>query len=92
MSDSYNFFLKGKNSILDFSVDWTLWLGDDSLSAVEWSVPSGITKVDESFSTTMATIWLSGGMLGNSYDLVCSITTVFGRIDSRTITIIIRDR
>jgi len=92
MSDSYNYFIKGQSSILDFSVDWTQWLDDDTLSSVVWTVPSGITKHDENNSSYIATIWLSGGTLGQSYDIVCSITTIAGRVDSRTITVIIRDR
>lgn len=80
-------FLKDPNATVDYAVDWSDWLGSDTISSVAWTVPDGITKSAETNTTTKATIWLSGGSVGNKYDVVCRITTSDGRTDDRTITI-----
>ena len=70
-------FQKDPNAILDYTVDWTEWLEDvvDTISSVTWVVPDGLTKVAESNTTLMATIWISGGAVGESYRVVCRMST-----------------
>ena len=90
--DSINVFVKDPNAILDYSIDWTEWLSTDTISNVSWTVPAGITSPSASNTTKIATVWLSGGTAGQSYDLLCRITTAGGRTDDRTITITVRNR
>jgi hypothetical protein len=85
-------FNKDPDARLDYMVDWTSWLGEDTIANSEWVVPDGITYEADTFTSTTATVWLSGGSLGSSYDVVNRITTVAGRIDDRTITIKIRQK
>ena len=85
-------FMKDPNSTLDFAIDWSAWLGTDTIATATWTVPTGITKVTDSASTTVATIWLSGGTAGAQYDLLCRITTAGGRTDDRTISIYAREK
>jgi hypothetical protein len=93
MADSPSVFIKDPQATLDYSVDWTLWLASgDYISSVVWTVPSGLTTVTTSNTNTLATIWLSGGTVGQSYSVQCKITTAGGRIDERTISIIVRQR
>ena len=78
---------KDPNSTLDYRINWSDWLGVDTIATVAWTVPSGITQTSTTNTTTSATIWLSGGTVGTRYNVVCRITTAGGRIDDRTITI-----
>lgn len=83
-------FLKDPNATLDYSVDWADWLDGDSISTSAWVVDSGITvAVSPAASNTAdtATVWLSGGTLGESYTITNRITTAAGRIADRSIVI-----
>ena len=80
-------FEKDPQAVLDYKIDWTLWLGSDTISESVWTVPSGITKDSDTNDTATTTIWVSGGNAGISYDLVNHIVTAAGREDDRTITI-----
>lgn len=83
---------KDPNSRLPFTVDWTQWLAaeEDEASSAEWIVPIGLTKEDFPAPIVVdgkATVWLSGGTDGRTYEVVCRLTTVGGRIDDRTLQI-----
>lgn len=81
-------FTKDPDAVLDYTVDWATWLGTDTISTSTWPVvPAGITKDSDTNSTTIATIWLSGGTIGETYQLTNRIVTAGGRTDDRTITI-----
>lgn len=84
-------YVKDPDATLDYTVDWTAWLSgvSDTISSAAWTVPAGLTQVAVSATTTSATIFLSGGTAGNSYDVVCRITTAAStpRINDRTIRI-----
>lgn len=81
--------LKDPDATLDYTFDWTAYLAlyGDSLSSVSWVLSSGLTKTTGSFTSTVATVWLSGGVLGNVETCTCHITTAAGRIDDRTINL-----
>lgn len=84
-------FQKDPGATLDYSVDWSEFLETgETITASTWTVPSGLTTVTTSNTDTKATVWLSGGTLGQSYELVNRITTdnVPNRIDERTIVIL----
>lgn len=83
---------KDPNSVLPYTVDWSDWLGADTISTSAWTVPSGITQVSTSNTTTVATILLSGGTSGDSYSLTNRITTAAGLTDDRTIRINVLER
>jgi hypothetical protein len=85
-------FTKDPDATLDYTIDWSLWLGTDTISTAVWTVPTGITKTAESHTTTLTTIWLSGGTVDAEYQVTCRITTAGGRIDDRTITIDVHQR
>jgi hypothetical protein len=83
-------FRKDPDAVLDYAVDWSHWLDDDTIDASEWVVPDGIEKDSDTNTTTIATVWLSGGTLGATYTLVNHITTAAGRENDQTITIKVR--
>lgn len=77
---------KDPQALLDYTVDWSSWLvGEDQIASVSWTVPAGITQFAATFTGTTATIWLSGGSAGESYDVVCHVVTDEGREDDRTL-------
>lgn len=86
-------YRKAAGARLDYAIDWATlgWLvGGDTLASASWSVPAGITKLSESASGTVATVWLAGGSVGVDYDVTCRIVTVGGRKDERTLRIQVR--
>jgi hypothetical protein len=74
-------FLKDTDSVLDYKIDWSTWLGNDTISTSEWIVPSGIDEESNSNTDTDATIWISGGTSGHTYELVNRITTPTRTVD-----------
>ena len=83
---------KDPNATLDYGRDWTLWLAGDTIVTSTWIVPSGLTMTAESNTATTATVWLSGGTFGSSYTVTNRIITAQGRIDDRSLQVVIRDR
>jgi len=84
-------FVKEPNAVLDYTVDWSDWLGSDTISASSWSADSGITVVSSGHDDTSATVWLSGGTAGTTYEVVNQITTAGGRVNEATIIILVID-
>jgi len=63
-------------SILDFSIDLSeLLQTSETVQSSSWSVPSGLTAVTNTFGDEITTIWLSGGTLNNTYELVNTVQT-----------------
>ena len=89
MGDS-KIFTKDPEAVLDYGIDWDAhdWLGADTISTSTWTVPSGITKVTDSKTTTTTTIWLSGGTAGETYPVKDHIVTAGGRAEDCTLTIV----
>lgn len=86
-------FLKDPDSILDYSFDWSDWLeSGESISSHIVVVDSGITVDDSGYSSTVVTIWLSGGTAGTNYNIACKIVTSESRTVERSITIRCRER
>ena len=85
-------FTKDPQSVLDYTIDWSTWLGADTISISAWTVPSRITKDSDTNSTTTTTIWLSGGTAREEYSLVNRIVTAGGRTDDRTILVKVADK
>ena len=85
-------FVKDPQAVLDYEIDWSEWLGEDTISASEWSAPDGITIESDSFTDTAATAWLSGGTALTNYDVTNEIVTDGGRTDDRTITIQVKQK
>jgi len=85
-------FVKDPDAVLDYVVDWSDWLGTDTISSSSWTVPTGITKDSDTNTTTTATIWLSGGTEGAEYRVTNQIVTTDGRTDERSIIIKVDER
>lgn len=86
-------WIKDPNETLDYSVNWSRWLGEDTISSSTWvDVTSGIIVASSSNTTTAATVWLSGGTAGSQYSLTNRIVTAGGRTADRTRTVSVQDR
>jgi hypothetical protein len=89
---SYVSFSKSPIAVLDYKIDWSDWLGIDTISTSTWTFPTGITKDSDSKTNTTTTAWVSGGTEGKSYLLVNKIVTAGGRTEQKTIEIVINSR
>jgi hypothetical protein len=85
-------FQKDPNAVLDYTLDWSDWLGDDTIVNSTWIVPVGIANGGAVYSSTTTTIWLSGGTAGISYSIYNQITTAGGRTEKRTFKVNALDR
>lgn len=83
---------KDPDAVLDYDIDWSTWLGADTIADVDWTADTGITIASDSFTTTIATVWLSGGTAGTTYNVTCHITTAGSREDDRTIQFYVLNR
>lgn len=82
---------KDPDAVLDYRVDFALWLAGDTIATVEFFVADGVVVIDSSsHDATSATVWLSGGS-APSARLTCRITTAGGRATDKTFTVRIRD-
>jgi len=90
---SNNTFVKDPDATLDYTVDWSSWMAEsDDIASSEWTVPAGITKESDTYDDDSATIWLSGGSAGSSYEITNRITTEDGRLEDRTLVIVVMER
>jgi len=85
-------FIKDPDSVLDYPVNFSDWLGVDTIDSHTVTAESGLTKDSSSNDSTTVTAWVSGGTVGNTYDLTYHIVTTAGREIDRTIKIKVRSR
>lgn len=104
---SYKWPDKDKDEILDYSVDWSRFLGDDVVSAVTWfildadgvktqvadaSVVNGLQFVTGTQTDKVATARFSLGINNVRYTVVCRITTSGGLQYERSIFMRVREK
>lgn len=69
-------FTKTSDSVLDYSFDWSDWLGDSlEIATSTWDIPDDLTLDTSTASTTLATAYISGGINRASYQVVNKIVT-----------------
>jgi hypothetical protein len=86
-------YVKDPQADLKYVVDWTDWLASgETISTSTFTVPSGLTKVSESNTTTAGTVRISGGSAGTTYRIVHQITTSASQTDQRSFDLRIEDR
>jgi hypothetical protein len=77
---------------LDYTLDWAdVVVAGDPIVASVWTIPTGLTSHDESFTTSTTTVWLSGGTEGESYILTNVITTQADRIIERDVILKVKN-
>ena len=91
------------NEIQAYSVDWSRFLNTgDTISSVGWYVNGVLTPsysatenlnlVQPTNTSTVATVRISGGNVGQKYKIGCRIVTADGLIYERSIFLTIREQ
>lgn len=80
--------IKKIDDLLDYVVDFSLWLSGDTVIDVDFSVKTstGLVIENETNTDTTATVWLSGGNKGRQ-SINCQITTAQGRIKNQPLIV-----
>lgn len=97
---------KNPGELLDYSVDWSRWLGSNkTIASVSWyiddvdgtkvlfedeSTVAGLTKDSQTNTSTVATIYLDSGTSNYNYKIYCKITDSNGLSPERVIMLKIR--
>jgi len=104
---SYRWPNKDKDEQLDYSVDWSRWLGAATITSVLWfvdnasgvktaftngSVVNGLQNVIATNTSTVATINLALGTDNVEYKIYCRITDSTGSIAERTVKLRIKEQ
>ena len=87
-------YIKDPDAVLDYSVDWSLWLAGDVIATSEWILApdTDLEAAVDTKTASKATVWLRGGVAGTTYLATNRIVTAGGRTDDRTISIKVQDR
>lgn len=83
---------KDPSAVLDYAINWEMWLDGDTISTSTWTAEDGITIDSSSNSTTLTTVWLSGGTANTTYTVTNRIVTAAGRTDERSLYIRVKQR
>ena len=98
---------KDKDEIVDYSVDWSRFLGTDIVSAVTWfindadgvktevsdsQVVDGLQFVNTTFTPTVSTMRLSLGTNNKRDTITCRITTTAGLQYERSIFLRVKEK
>jgi hypothetical protein len=104
---SYKWPDKDKDEVLDYNIDWSRFLGDDTIVGVSWyiddadgvktsvspaSVVNGLQMVQQTNTTTVATIRLSLGTNNIRYRISCQITTTEGLQYERSVFLRVKEK
>ena len=78
-------------AIKDFRIDWSDWLGDDTIATSTWEAEDAVEPLAPSVEGGEAMVWLSGaGELGDVAIVANTITTAGGRRDRRGFRVVLR--
>jgi hypothetical protein len=84
---------KDVNSNLDYGIDWQYWLASgETIVSSMWIVPPELSLNSETFTITMATVWLEGGTVGRVHTVTNRITTSSGRTEDRSLYLSAKNR
>lgn len=97
---------KDPNEILDYSIDWSRFLGNNTITAVSWyfydaddnktlvaqnQTVNGLRSGPQVFTNTIATIVLEEGTNNVEYRITCAITFGSGLVAERTVRLQVRE-
>lgn len=91
-ADGLPYWEKDPLAVKDYSEDYTAWLAGDTIVNSTWASPAGITRVTPAFTTTKATVWLTGGTHGQVYKVTNTIITLGGRTEIRSFNIRVQNQ
>lgn len=85
-------WVKDPAAVKDYTLDWTAWLGADTISSSTWTVPTGLIKVSSGSTDNVSAVWLGGGTVGERYLVSNKIVTSGGRTEVRSFEIHIKQQ
>ncbi len=98
-------FVKDPDARLDYRFDWAPltngrqhaksdWLeADETITTASVTADAGLTADDVSYDDGKTVVaWLTGGVVGRSYNVRCHITTSKGRSDDRSVAVFVVER
>lgn len=62
----------------EVNLDWTGALAGDVIISATWTVPAGLTLINESYTSGSSSAAIEGGELGKTYLLECNIVSSNG--------------
>lgn len=104
---AYKWPNKDKDEIIDYSIDWSRFLGTDTLAAAVWfiedaagtkvqvnnsDVVNGLQYVIGTLTGKVATIRVSLGTNNVKYNITCRITTGNGLQYERTVALTVKEK
>lgn len=76
MTTPLSTFSKTSSGVLDYSLDWSSWLvSGETLTCSIWTVDAGLTAASTTTTTSISTVWLSQGTVGETYEAKNTIWT-----------------
>jgi len=78
---------KDPDEVISFGVDWSEYLGAETVTSSNWTVASGVTKVGQTLVGKQANVTISGGTLGTVNRITNRITTSTGETVDQSIDI-----
>ena len=88
-------YVKDPGAVLDYSINWAggYLQSGETLSSSIWTIfPADMTQNSASNAAGVTSITVSGGAVGQIYQLTNRITTSQGRTDERSITVRVEQR
>lgn len=104
---SYKWPDKDKDEIIDYSIDWSRFLNDDTISAATWyindadgvktsvddaDIVNGLQFVTGTISGQVSTIRVSLGTNNIRYTITCRITTAEGLQYERSVYLRVKEK
>ena len=85
---SLNWPSKDPNAILNYALDWSKFLGTDTITASAWALSdSSLVNNASSFTAKVATIQLKSGTLNNTYTCINTVTLASGQVAVQSVNI-----
>lgn len=94
MASTLNWPAKDPADVLDYSIDWSQRLtGGDTISGSTWTVPVTVTIVSNTYTNSVSTVWLAGGVVAaNAIAVKNQITTAGGRTMDQSVYLLIQNK
>lgn len=70
-------FAQEQADVIDYTIDWSKWIGSHIIEATTWTAESGATIPANDFTNTTARgfVSMAGATPGNDYKISCQIET-----------------
>lgn len=104
---SFKWANKDPDEILDYSVDWSRFLGAATITSTSWfvdnesgvktafnpsAIVNGIQNISQTNTNTVATINLGSGILNEEYKFYCRMVDSSGSVAERVIKLRIKEQ